>query len=96
MATLTVRFVNGDTDSWRLTDALAADIDDFVLKLISASARDQVFSFPVTVEEGGAGTDYGFVSLRLPEVVFWHLDGLVNQAVAAALWAEMQSSDESE
>jgi hypothetical protein len=93
MATLSVRFKNGDTDPWRLTDELAANLSDFLLRLLSSSARDQIFSFPVADEEGGVGTDYGYVSLRLTEVVSLHLDGLVNEAAAAALWAELQGPD---
>jgi hypothetical protein len=96
VATLWVRYKNGDTDSWRLTDELAVEINDFVVKLISTSARNEVFSFPVLDEEGGPGTDFGYVSLRLTEVAAWHLDGLVNKAAAAALWAEMQGPDHSE
>lgn len=96
MAMLWVRYKNGETDSWRLTDELATDLGDLVLKLIHSSAVDQVFSFPVSSEEGAPGTDFGYVSLRLSDVVAWHLDGLVNAAAAAAVWAEMEGPSEGE
>jgi len=95
VAELWVRYKNGDTDSWRLTDELAADLSDFVLKLIHSSAEGQIYSFPVS-SAGAPGTDFGYVSLRLVEVVAWHLDGLVNAGAAAALWAEMGGPSESE
>jgi hypothetical protein len=89
-----VRYENGETDSWRLTDALATDLGDFVTKMIHSSAIQEVFSFPVMPEEGAAGTDFGFVSLRMEKVIAWQLDGLVNAGAAATLWAEMEGPSE--
>jgi hypothetical protein len=84
-----VRYDNGETDEWHLTDELAARLKEFVGQLIHASAKFNQFSFPVMPEEGTVGTEYGFVSIRTAKVVAWHLDGLVNEAAAAALWAEL-------
>jgi hypothetical protein len=96
MATLRVRYRNGETDEWRLTDELAMELSKFLLKLLDASAKGAVFSFPISPEEGAPGTDFGYVALRLEEVVGWHLDGFVNSAAAAAVWAEMEGPSESE
>jgi len=40
------------------------------------------------------GPDYGFVTLKMDHLVAWHIDGLINAAAAAALWAEMQDGDD--
>ena len=89
MATLWVRYDDGDEASWPLTDALAANLQDFVSKMIHAGFERDLFSFPVVSDKGAPGLDYCFVSLRMDHVVAWHVDGLVNETVAAALWAEM-------
>lgn len=94
MAAVWVRYENGEEDRWLLTDELASDLNRFVAKMIHAGSVPNLFSFPVMPEEGVAGTDYGFVSLRMGKVVAWHIDGLVNAAAAAALWAEMQGPTE--
>jgi len=53
--------------------------------------------FPVvSVEEDAPTYVFGFVSLRPEDVVAWHLEGLANEATAAALWAEMEGPTESE
>jgi poly(3-hydroxybutyrate) depolymerase len=77
------------------THELATNLHEFVGNLIHASANFNFFSIPVMPEEGTPGTDYGFVGLRMGRVVAWHLDGLVNAAAAAALWADMGGSTES-
>ena len=74
-----------------MTDNLAADLKKFALDLMHASAVREVIHFPVVSAEEDAPTNvFGFVSLRTEEVVAWHLEGLANEATAAALWAEME------
>jgi chemotaxis signal transduction protein len=97
VATLWVRYRNGDTDAWRLTDNLAADLEKFALDLMHASAVREVIHFPVvSVEEDAPTYVFGIVSLRPEDVVAWHLEGLANEATAAALWAEMEGPTENE
>jgi len=97
VATLWVRYRNGDTDAWRLTDNLATDLRKFALDLMHASAVREVIHFPVvSVEEDAPTYVFGFVSLRTEDVVAWHLEGLANEATAAALWAEMEGPTGSE
>jgi hypothetical protein len=90
MATVWVRYDNGEIDSWQLTDEIATDVRKFVADMGHAGFANNLFSFPVMPEEGTVGTDYGFVSLKMERVIAWHIDGLVNPAAAAALWAELQ------
>jgi hypothetical protein len=94
VASMWVRYENGDTDEWRLTDAVATDLNDFATRAQHCSAVDDVFGFPVTPEEGTGGTDFGWVCLSMSKVVAWHLDGLVNPAAAAALWVELEGPGE--
>jgi hypothetical protein len=90
VASVWVRYADGDEATWHLTDELAVDLHKFVADIGHAGFAGNLFSFPVMPEEGNAGTDYGFVSLRMANVVTWRVDGLVNAAAAAALWAELQ------
>jgi hypothetical protein len=95
VASVWVRYENGDEGSWHLTDELAAELKEFVANMGHAGSKGSLFSFPVMPEEGMPGTDYGFVSLRMDHLVAWHIDGLVNAAAAAALWAAMQGPNDS-
>jgi hypothetical protein len=69
VATLSVRFKNGDTDSCHLTEELATDLNDFVLKLLDElGGRDDA-----TRTSDEMGEDHAFLRpgdrQRLPPVV---------------------------
>jgi hypothetical protein len=88
MATLWVRYVNGEEDGWELHDEI--DLEELTKQLHRAvSGPSGMVSFGVKSREGAPGTDYGFVGVRMSAVVAWRVDGLVDPARAAALWAEL-------
>jgi hypothetical protein len=93
VATFWVRYADGDEAEWHLTDALAADLNTFTTRAMHAGYERNLFSFPVATDEGAPGIDYGYVSLRMENVVAWRVEGLVNEAAAAALWAEVQGPE---
>ncbi len=94
MAKLWVRYDNGETDDWDLTDELGKDAAKFVADMGHAGHTGNIFGFAVMPDEGIPGTEYGFVTLRMDRLVAWHVDGLVNEAATAALWAEIGASSE--
>jgi hypothetical protein len=94
MASVWVRYDNGQEDEWHLTDELGVKTGEVVGQLIHALSKGSTYSFAVMPEEGFPGTDYGFVGVNMAKVVAWRLDGLVNAAAAAALWAEMGGPSE--
>jgi hypothetical protein len=49
----------------------------------------KTISFGV-LAEGGGSADYGFVGLRMSEVVSWEIKGMFDTTTGAALWAELQ------
>jgi hypothetical protein len=55
VADVWVRYADGDEVSWHLTDALAADLEGFVAKMIHAGFERDLFSFPVVSDEGAPG-----------------------------------------
>ena len=99
MATLWVRYRTGETDAWRLTDNLAADLERFAKDLMHASAVREVIHFPVvSVDDDAPAYVFGFVSLRMEDVVAWHLEGLTNEATAACCglkWKDPPRASES-
>ena len=43
------------------------------------------------VASSEASTDYGFVGVRVGQIASWHIDGMFDPSVAAALAAELQA-----
>jgi hypothetical protein len=85
MATIRVRYSNGDEDTWEFHESM--DVRGLI-KILSLSTSPAV-SFGVAAKAGGTA-DYGFVGLRMEHVASWHIDGLLDPGQAAALWAELQ------
>jgi hypothetical protein len=94
VATLTIRFRGGDERTGTLHDAM--DLRELARNFAKGSGSGEL-GFGVVSEEEGAGTnDFGFVGLRLDDVVFWHIEGLLDVAADAALFAELQSLENKE
>jgi hypothetical protein len=92
MASIEVRFKNGDTDEWELHEAM--DLRELVKKLTRGTASGMgVVSLGVRSEGGGAA-DYDFVGLSMGEVVSWQIRGLFDVKADAALWQELQGLGE--
>lgn len=91
MASIEVRFKDGSTDEWELHEAF--DLTEFARVLTTSTGTAKTISFGV-VTEGGGSADFGFVGLRMSEVVSWEIKGMFDTTTGAALWAELQGSQE--
>lgn len=89
MATLRVRYRNGETDEWEVHERL--DGLDLMRALWEALANRGISSFAVASEVGAGTSDYGRVALAMSDVAMWHLDGQVDFQSDAALWAELEN-----
>lgn len=87
MGSIRIRYVSGDEDQWELHDAM--DLGELARKFASASS-DSMMSFGV-VASSEVSTDYGFVGVRVGQIAAWHIDGMFDPSVAAALAAELQA-----
>ena len=74
MATILVRYANGDEDDWELHEAV--DLPGLVRKL-SLTHQGGAMSFSV-VPKSGRSYDFGYVGIRIDQVASWHIDGLVD------------------
>ena len=91
MASIEVRFKNGDVAEWTLHDA--ADLPELVKILTrSTGVPAAVVSLGIASAEGGAA-DYNFVGLAMGNVVAWEIKGMFDPSSGAALWAELNPSD---
>jgi hypothetical protein len=66
MPIIEVRFKDGSTDGWELHEAF--DLDELARTLTRSTGTAKTISFGV-LAEGGGSADYGFVGLRMSEVV---------------------------
>jgi hypothetical protein len=78
---------SGDEGEWELHYAM--DLGELAKKFATASS-DSMMSFGV-VASSEASTDFGFVGVRVGEIATWHIDGMFDPSVAAALAAELQA-----
>ncbi|MGH2680917.1 MAG: hypothetical protein ACRDG8_10630 [Actinomycetota bacterium] len=86
MASLEVRFKDGSTKEWELHEA--SDLNALV-RLLKRLTTSKTVTFGVPAERG-APAEFGFVGLRLAEVVSWEVKGLFDAKMGAAMWAELQ------
>jgi hypothetical protein len=92
MARLEVRFKDGSTDGWGLHEAF--DLNELARVLTKSTGTSKTVSFGVLPANEGGSADFGFVGLQMSEVVSWEIKGMFDAATGAALWAELQGSDE--
>jgi hypothetical protein len=76
MPTLRVRYRTGDTDDWTLHEQ--QDVEDLAKRLFLALRDRSILGFSVATELGHERTDYGWVSVRMEDVVSCHVDGLLD------------------
>jgi hypothetical protein len=88
MASVSVRYTNGDDDEWELTDQMHPGR---LAKVFASTTADGMVSFAVASDEGGVA-DFDFVGVRMAEISTWHVHGLLDVASSAALWAELHPS----
>jgi hypothetical protein len=91
MAVVRVRYRTGDEESWELHDQM--DLSELSRHLFQGMAGPKIGGFGIASKVASASTDYGMVCLRLSEVVMVEVDGMVDEAAAAALWAEGEPLD---
>jgi hypothetical protein len=87
MASIEIRFKDGSTKDWDLHEEL--DLDNLVRLLKRLTGTSKSISFGVPVERGASG-EFGFVGLRMTEVVYWEVKGMFQTKKGAAMWAELQ------
>jgi hypothetical protein len=87
MATIEIRFKDGSTDEWELHEAF--DLDKLVRLLRRLTGTSETISFGVSAERGGSA-EFGFVGLRMTEVVSWEVKNMFDTRTGAAMWAELQ------
>jgi hypothetical protein len=83
VASLRVRYRNGDTDEWHLAEQM--DTQELADHLRIASAKGHLVGFGVPSEVGERGVDYGWAMVRMSEVVMLHIEGMVNLR-GLAMW----------
>jgi hypothetical protein len=91
MAKITIRFFNGDEAEWTLHDAM--DLGRLAKDFAMVSGGWMSFGVASEQEEAGVA-DYGFVGVRMEHVASWHIEGMVDPKVAAALFAELQTFED--
>jgi hypothetical protein len=87
MATLRVRYRNGETDEWEIHERMKG-LD--VAKALWVGMDRESVNFAVADRSGGGPADYGRVTLRMSEVAMWHLDGLIDFPSDVGVWTEQQ------
>ncbi len=93
MASIEVRFKGGTTAEWELHEA--SDLDDLVRLLTRLTGTSETISFGVPAEKG-TSAEFGFVGLRMTEVVSWEVKGMFNTPTGAAMWDELQALSQEE
>ena len=91
LAVLRVRYKNGDTDEWTLSDR--TDLHQLARTLHAALVGTMAVSFGVAPKEGTEPLDFGFVGLQMPEVVMWEIDGFLDEAATLALETMFQQPE---
>ncbi len=86
MATLRVRFRDGDTDEWTMHERM--DLGDLAKFLTESLGRPSIVSFGIASRSGDTPADYGFLGLRMAEVIWWDLDGMVDEEALLGPWSE--------
>ena len=87
MASIHIRFLNGETDSWQLHDTQKPnEVLRAMFRIMSIGGS---FGFGVQTEEGQDGIDYGMVLLRMNEVSRVHIDGILDEKAFLGTWAEV-------
>lgn len=84
MATLRVRYRDGETDEWSLSEQM--DLQELAKTFHFAMGQGNCVSLGVETRTGHEGVDYGFMGLRMDDVVMWEIDGLLDEARAASVW----------
>jgi hypothetical protein len=87
MPTVRVRYRDGSEDTWEIHPA--ARTDTLSGRLANALARGSVFGLGVTSDEDSGLNAYGFVVLRLADVIMVEINGLTDVRAEAALFAEL-------
>jgi hypothetical protein len=93
MANLEVRFKDGSTAEWELHETF--DLDNLVGLIARLSGTSETVSFSVPAKDGLSG-EFGFVGLRMDEVVSWEVNGLFDTTNGAAMWSELQALSQEE
>jgi hypothetical protein len=75
---LRLSYGTGDTDEWGLTEQ--ADLT----RLARRSGERKAVVFAVATEAGHEATGYGFISLRMAEVVMWQIDCYLDEELRQA------------
>jgi hypothetical protein len=86
MASIEIRFRDGSTTEWELLEAF--DLDELVRLLTRLTGTSETISFGVPAEKGGSA-EFGFVGLRMTEVVSWEVKNMFDTKTGAAMWAEL-------
>jgi hypothetical protein len=93
MASIQVRFKDGGTAEWELHEAF--DLDNLVRLLTRLTGTSEMISFVVPAEKG-MSAEFGFVGLRMAEVVSWEVKGMFDSTNGAAIWDELQALSQEE
>lgn len=85
MATLRVRYRNGDTDEWKLHERM--DLQMLGSKIAKVWPGNHVIALGVAPDlETDTGPDYAMVWLRLTDLVMLEINGYVDDEFLASVW----------
>jgi hypothetical protein len=87
MATLRVRYRNGETDEWEIHERMKAlEVTETLWKGMNGFVSFTSISHPTS-----AAAEFGRVGLRMNEVSMWQVDGLLDFPTDVGVWAEGQT-----
>jgi hypothetical protein len=83
MAMLRVRYATGGTDEWSLHEQMV--LEDLCKLLHKGMASKNIVAVGI-VSPSGEEVDFGFVGLRMQDVVMWEIDGFVDEERMLSWW----------